>query len=80
MAQILFEIYKAYLFISFIGLLAQLVLFMYLLYKASTIKTDLSVTCSKQIRLSNILEINSFVMVIVLFLGFYLFRKFGFIQ
>ncbi len=80
MDQILFEIYKVYLFISFIGLLAQIVLFMYLLYKAATIKTDLSVTCSKQIRLSNILEINSFVMVIVLFLGFYLFRKLGIIQ
>ncbi len=61
MAQILFEIYKAYLHISFIGLLAEIVLIMYLIYKATTIKTDLSVTCSKQIRLFNILLINAIV-------------------
>ena len=65
MAQILFEIYKAYLFISFIAIFPIFVLSIYLIYKALTIKTDVTITYSTLVKINRALIINTFIMFIL---------------
>lgn len=65
MHELLFTIYKAYLFISFISIIPIFVLSIYLIYKAITIKTDVTITYSTLVKINRALIINIFIMFIL---------------
>lgn len=62
MDEILFVIYKGYLFISLASIPVFFSLSVYLMWKALTIKTDLTITYSKLIKINKALIINFFIM------------------
>ena len=65
MHELFFTIYKAYLFISFISIIPTFVLSIYLIYKAITIKTDVTITYSTLVKINRALIINIFIMFIL---------------
>lgn len=62
MGEMLFVIYKWYLFISFASIPAIFALSVYLMWKALTIKTNVTITYSKLIKINKALIINIFIM------------------
>ena len=65
MCELFFSIYKAYLFISFIAIIPIFVLSICLIYKAITIKTDVTITYSTLVKINRALIINIFIMFIL---------------
>lgn len=62
MGEMLFVIYKWYLFISFAIIPVIFALSVYLMWKALTIKTNVTITYSKLIKINKALIINIFIM------------------
>lgn len=62
MGEMLFVIYKWYLFISFASITVIFALSVYLMWKALTIKTNVTITYSKLIKINKALIINFFIM------------------
>ena len=62
MGEMLFVIYKWYLFISFASIPVIFALSVYLMWKALTIKTNVTITYSKLIKINKALIINVFIM------------------
>lgn len=58
--EILFLIFKIFLFVSFVGTIVSAILSMYLIYRAATIKEDVTIAYAMPIKINKILIINSF--------------------